>query len=73
MDEISAQTSKLFISKGTVEPKQKKDESFIIPTKHEVAEIDGIPTEIVIHVYSNRIFITITQTSKLGSIVSNLI
>ena len=66
MNELNEQTSKLFISKGTPEPKEAK---FPVKTKQIACIIDGVHTEIILQVFADRVFIAITQTNKLGTMV----
>jgi hypothetical protein len=67
MNEIQEQTSKLFISKGT--PEVPKEQKFPVKTKQIACIVDGVHTEIIIQVFTDRIFIAITQTDKLGTLV----
>lgn len=40
-----------------------------IVTAHVAATIDGVHTEVVLKDFSNRIFVIVTQTDKLGSLL----
>eukprot|EP01113_Clastostelium_recurvatum_P049505 TRINITY_DN9180_c0_g1_i2.p1 TRINITY_DN9180_c0_g1~~TRINITY_DN9180_c0_g1_i2.p1 ORF type:complete len:146 (+),score=20.32 TRINITY_DN9180_c0_g1_i2:2-439(+) len=45
-------------------------DSFPVRTGQVAAEIDGVHTEIVMNLYAEQIFIVISQTQKLGSLIS---
>ena len=49
-----------------------QQESFPVLCKQFAMNIDGVKTEIVMNKYSNKIFIIVTQLSKIGSFVRNI-
>eukprot|EP01119_Soliformovum_irregulare_P020859 TRINITY_DN6823_c0_g1_i1.p1 TRINITY_DN6823_c0_g1~~TRINITY_DN6823_c0_g1_i1.p1 ORF type:complete len:160 (+),score=18.24 TRINITY_DN6823_c0_g1_i1:26-505(+) len=49
--------------------KVPKLKGFPVKTKQIAAKIEGIHTEIIINVYLDYVFIIITQTNKIGTII----
>lgn len=55
---------------GPISPPPPATAPFPVKTKQVAAVIDGIHTEFIMSVFSDRIMISITQLNKLGTVVS---
>ena len=44
-------------------------DSFPVRTRHEAFTVNGVHTELILSAYEDRLFISVTQLGKLGTMV----